>query len=100
MDATAQDQKMFAGIDVSKDQLDVHIHPAGEAFSVTRSIFRRRCNILFVHQSYRSDHGYFALRNGLVNDREGTIFFSMSGRGVILAIGMRLIFGKVAAASP
>ena len=36
MDATAQDQKMFVGIDVSKDQLDVHVHPAGLAFAVSR----------------------------------------------------------------
>lgn len=26
----------FVGIDVSKDRLDVHVHPAGEAFAVTR----------------------------------------------------------------
>ena len=36
MDATAQEPNAYAGIDVSKDQLDVHIHPAGEAFSVSR----------------------------------------------------------------
>ncbi len=36
MDATAQDANSYVGIDVSKDQLDVHIHPAGEAFSVSR----------------------------------------------------------------
>ena len=36
MDATAQDANTYVGIDVSKDQLDVHIHPAGEAFSVSR----------------------------------------------------------------
>ena len=36
MDATAQDQDVYVGIDVSKDQLDVHIHPVGEAFSVSR----------------------------------------------------------------
>ena len=36
MDATAQDLSAYVGIDVSKDQLDVHIHPAGEAFSVSR----------------------------------------------------------------
>lgn len=36
MDATAQNTNTYAGIDVSKDQLDVHIHPAGEAFSVSR----------------------------------------------------------------
>ena len=36
MDATAQDLNAYVGIDVSKDQLDVHIHPAGEAFSVSR----------------------------------------------------------------
>jgi transposase len=37
MDATAQDANTYVGIDVSKDQLDVHIHPAGEAFSVSRN---------------------------------------------------------------
>ncbi len=26
----------FVGIDVSKDRLDVHVHPAGEAFAVPR----------------------------------------------------------------
>jgi transposase len=36
MDATAQEPNAYAGIDVAKDQLDVHIHPAGEAFSVSR----------------------------------------------------------------
>lgn len=36
MAATAQDRKMFAGIDVSKDRLDVHIHPPGESFGVPR----------------------------------------------------------------
>ena len=36
MVATAQEPNAYAGIDVSKDQLDVHIHPAGEAFSVSR----------------------------------------------------------------
>ena len=36
MDATAQDLNTYVGIDVSKDQLDVHIHPAGESFSVSR----------------------------------------------------------------
>lgn len=36
MDATAQEPNAYAGIDVSKDQLDVHIRPAGEAFSVSR----------------------------------------------------------------
>ena len=35
MDATAQDANAYVGIDVSKDQLDVHIHPAGESFSVS-----------------------------------------------------------------
>jgi transposase len=34
---TAQDANTYVGIDVSKDQLDVHIHPAGEAFSVSRN---------------------------------------------------------------
>jgi transposase len=28
--------RMFIGIDVSKDRLDVHVRPAGEAFTVTR----------------------------------------------------------------
>lgn len=30
-------QTQFVGIDVSKDRLDVHIHPAGEAFSLQNS---------------------------------------------------------------
>jgi transposase len=37
MAATAQDSKMFVGIDVSKDRLDVHIHPVGERFDVPRT---------------------------------------------------------------
>ncbi len=37
MAATAKDQKMFVGIDVSKDRLDVHIHPSGERFEVPRT---------------------------------------------------------------
>jgi len=37
MDATTQDANTYVGIDVSKDQLDVHIHPAGEAFSISRN---------------------------------------------------------------
>jgi transposase len=37
MAATAQDKKMFVGIDVSKDRLDVHIHPVGESFAVPRN---------------------------------------------------------------
>lgn len=36
MDATAQVNDAYVGIDVSKDRLDVHIHPAGEAISVNR----------------------------------------------------------------
>lgn len=36
MAATAQDVKMFVGIDVSKDRLDVHIHPVGESFALAR----------------------------------------------------------------
>ncbi len=36
MAATAQDHKMFVGIDVSKDRLDVHIHPSGAVFAVNR----------------------------------------------------------------
>ena len=36
MAATAQDMKMFVGIDVSKDRLDVHIHPVGESFALAR----------------------------------------------------------------
>jgi transposase len=27
---------MFVGIDVSKDRLDVHVRPSGEAFNVAR----------------------------------------------------------------
>jgi transposase len=37
MDATAKDQKMYVGIDVSKDRLDVHIHPSGEAFAASQN---------------------------------------------------------------
>jgi transposase len=37
MAATAQVQKMFVGIDVSKDRLDVHIHPVGESFMLPRA---------------------------------------------------------------
>lgn len=37
MAATAQDSKMFVGIDVSKDRLDVHIHPVGESFELPRN---------------------------------------------------------------
>src|SRR5271167_1221276 len=29
-------EQVFVGIDVSKDQLDVHVRPSGEAFAVTR----------------------------------------------------------------
>ncbi len=29
-------QEMFVGIDVSKDRLDVHVHPSGEAFACAR----------------------------------------------------------------
>lgn len=36
MAATAQNAKMYVGIDVSKDRLDVHVHPAGERIGVTR----------------------------------------------------------------
>lgn len=36
MAATAQDKKLFVGIDVSKDRLDVHIHPVGECFALAR----------------------------------------------------------------
>jgi transposase len=36
MAATAPNVKMFVGIDVSKDRLDVHIHPIGESFGLTR----------------------------------------------------------------
>jgi transposase len=31
-----EQDRMYIGIDVSKDRLDVHVRPAGEAFSVTR----------------------------------------------------------------
>jgi transposase len=37
MDATAQDETMFVGIDVAKDRLDVHIHPAGDRLAVDRN---------------------------------------------------------------
>jgi transposase len=38
MAATAQDQsqKMFVGVDVAQEKLDVHIHPLGESFTVRR----------------------------------------------------------------
>jgi transposase len=29
-------EQMFVGIDVAKDRLDVHVHPSGETFTVTR----------------------------------------------------------------
>jgi transposase len=32
MAATAHEQRIFVGIDVSKDKLDVHIHPSGETY--------------------------------------------------------------------
>ena len=38
MDATAEDVNTYIGIDVSKDQLDVHIYPTGRAFSVNRDM--------------------------------------------------------------
>lgn len=37
MAATAQHRKLFVGIDVSKDTLDVHIHPQGESFKLARN---------------------------------------------------------------
>ncbi|MBZ0259995.1 MAG: transposase, partial [Hyphomicrobiales bacterium] len=37
MAATAQDQKMYVGIDVSKNRLDVHIHPSAEVFAVDQN---------------------------------------------------------------
>jgi len=37
MAATAQLRKLFVGIDVSKDTLDVHIHPQGESFKLARN---------------------------------------------------------------
>lgn len=55
MAATAKDQKMFVGIDVSKDRLDVHIHPSGERFEVPRTeagaeqlVTRLKCHDLAV----------------------------------------------------
>jgi transposase len=36
MAATAQTVKMFVGIDVAKEKLDVHIHPSGTRFVVSR----------------------------------------------------------------
>lgn len=36
MAATAKDQKQFVGIDVSKERLDVHVHPHGESFAAAR----------------------------------------------------------------
>jgi len=40
MAATAQDQKMYIGIDVSKNRLDVHIHPSIEVFVVEQNAER------------------------------------------------------------
>jgi transposase len=37
MAATAQDRKLFVGIDVSKDTLDVYIHPQGESFRLAHN---------------------------------------------------------------
>jgi transposase len=37
MAATAEQQKMYVGIDVSKAKLDAHVHPLGEAFTVSQS---------------------------------------------------------------
>lgn len=37
MAATAEDKKMFVGIDVSKSRLDVYIHPVGEVFTVEQN---------------------------------------------------------------
>ena len=37
MAATAQDRKMYVGIDVSKNRLDVHIHPSGEVLAVDQN---------------------------------------------------------------
>lgn len=37
MAATAQDRKMYVGIDVSKNRLDVHIHPSAEVFAVDQN---------------------------------------------------------------
>jgi transposase len=36
MDAYSKDTKMFVGIDVSKDRLDVHIHPSGDQLAIPR----------------------------------------------------------------
>lgn len=36
MDAHSKDRTMFVGIDVSKDRLDVHIHPSGEVLALNR----------------------------------------------------------------
>jgi transposase len=36
MDAYSKDRKIFVGIDVSKDRLDSHIHPTGEALAHSR----------------------------------------------------------------
>jgi transposase len=36
MDAHENDRKMFVGIDVSKDRLDVHIHPSGDVLAFNR----------------------------------------------------------------
>ena len=33
---------IFVGIDVSKDQLDVHVRPNGERFAVGRDVFLHR----------------------------------------------------------
>ena len=36
MNAQSKDQELFVGIDVSKDRLDVHIHPIGEVLAYPR----------------------------------------------------------------
>lgn len=36
MDADLKDRKMFVGIDVSKDRLDVHVHPIGQMLAYDR----------------------------------------------------------------
>jgi transposase len=38
MAAYSQDQKMFVGVDVYKDRLDIHVHPAGESLALARSV--------------------------------------------------------------
>lgn len=49
------------------------------------------CRTCFTYATLYRDRVFE--RNGLVNDQEVTTFCSMSGHDIILATGIRLIFG-------